>query len=972
MARRKGRTFEGCWTCRSRKVKCDLTKPQCNRCLKSNRICQGYEIRLGWCQPMIYDHNDTTNNDTFKFLNNEEFEKDLDNFQRRNVELVKYPKHMKYETYEQLNYILNQFDNLEMMNHDNMSKNEDKDSENEKEFTIGPFKCIKWKNINTMNFKKTSNKIMKTPQKSQPLIKPQNESVTLNKSRIKTKTKHSTNTINDTKISNLKSNKITNGNINVYSDLLNFAKLTIVGIKGPKYNITDQTIYHIFEPEFFPNVDSDDDWLIDINEYLDQLFQQQQQQQQQKNLPNLSNGNDGCSGGLIITPLLQKLLNNFINQSNEILNFNRMGFQFNYIDIFIIPFIQRIFGELICWDFNDIKSTQLNKSLLIPQHGSTDDNPNDSEEEEQQEEQDDDDEIGDKNIINIDVIFRNIKLIIVYLVLSLSSFQLSTPINNRFNLDDYLLLSIHLRKLAMKMLNYHLDESDTIIEQLEQEQEKEEQLQNTRWRRNCNLVNDYSCYILLALILQIEIDTYLSIFENYELIYAIGDFIIEKTNPKSKSSSTTTSNTTTPKKKKKLSPLLKLLINIFKIKYIFYESTHSINLFNYQINQQDEEINYRDLNENYDLISTSSLSDNENEEEEEEEEEEEDKRQIKPTIKNLIISNDSITTSYEPMSYTISFNKDNSNSLNNAKTKKQQQKTDKTIKTGKENTTTTTTTTTVVGGGSGGGKKFIPNDNFTNELDINYIYLMYGIPKSLIDLFYEIIHLTNHKNIFHRRKVFPRNFPKICAEFEDRLINWSIDNDLNWQLIYTPITTTTTNNDGSFLELLRLNIISFHQSLIIYYNQLLKKNCKLKDYQDLIEDNLNNFQKLLSHHKQQLKQKQKQKQKLFFKPLIWILFIIGSSTINPSIQNQIKSIWQSIENDYKFGVANYWRCKQILYEIWNQREINNDNNNNNHNNNKSIIGNLGNQTNNKNDTEGDENLGFMSMIREYGIVLNLG
>ena len=34
-------------------------------------------------------------------------------------------------------------------------------------------------------FQKTSNKIMKTPQKSQPLIKPQNESVTLNKSRIK-------------------------------------------------------------------------------------------------------------------------------------------------------------------------------------------------------------------------------------------------------------------------------------------------------------------------------------------------------------------------------------------------------------------------------------------------------------------------------------------------------------------------------------------------------------------------------------------------------------------------------------------------------------------------------------------------------------------------------------------------------------------------------------------------------------------
>ena len=43
---------------------------------------------------------------------------------------------MKYETYEQLNYILNQFDNLEMMNHDNMSKNEDKDSENERNLLL--------------------------------------------------------------------------------------------------------------------------------------------------------------------------------------------------------------------------------------------------------------------------------------------------------------------------------------------------------------------------------------------------------------------------------------------------------------------------------------------------------------------------------------------------------------------------------------------------------------------------------------------------------------------------------------------------------------------------------------------------------------------------------------------------------------------------------------------------------------------
>lgn len=82
-------------------------------------------------------------------------------------------------------------------------------------------------------------------------------------------------------------------------------------------------------------------------------------------------------------------------------------------------------------------------------------------------------------------------------------------------------------------------------------------------------MNDYSCYILLALILQIEIDTYLSIFENYELIYAIGDFIIEKLILNQKAVVLPPATPPPPKKKKKLSPLLKLLINIFKIKYIF-------------------------------------------------------------------------------------------------------------------------------------------------------------------------------------------------------------------------------------------------------------------------------------------------------------------------------------------------------------------------------------------------------------------
>lgn len=42
------KTFTGCWTCRNRKVKCDLGRPQCNRCLKSKIKCEGYDIKLRW------------------------------------------------------------------------------------------------------------------------------------------------------------------------------------------------------------------------------------------------------------------------------------------------------------------------------------------------------------------------------------------------------------------------------------------------------------------------------------------------------------------------------------------------------------------------------------------------------------------------------------------------------------------------------------------------------------------------------------------------------------------------------------------------------------------------------------------------------------------------------------------------------------------------------------------------------------
>ena len=45
---KRTKTFTGCWTCRSRGVKCDEAKPACQRCTKASWHCEGYGFRLVW------------------------------------------------------------------------------------------------------------------------------------------------------------------------------------------------------------------------------------------------------------------------------------------------------------------------------------------------------------------------------------------------------------------------------------------------------------------------------------------------------------------------------------------------------------------------------------------------------------------------------------------------------------------------------------------------------------------------------------------------------------------------------------------------------------------------------------------------------------------------------------------------------------------------------------------------------------
>lgn len=92
---RRVKTFTGCWTCRSRKVKCDLGKPTCQRCDKSGLECGGYDIKLRWSQPIRFDSFGQVDPNTSSSACADEPQS-----QRRNVGFVTYKD--EYEFYEDM------------------------------------------------------------------------------------------------------------------------------------------------------------------------------------------------------------------------------------------------------------------------------------------------------------------------------------------------------------------------------------------------------------------------------------------------------------------------------------------------------------------------------------------------------------------------------------------------------------------------------------------------------------------------------------------------------------------------------------------------------------------------------------------------------------------------------------------------------------------------------------------------------
>lgn len=740
------RTFNGCWTCRIRKVKCDTRQPSCLRCEKAKLNCQGYDIKLGFYQCLTVQHGE--------LVDIAEKKDKESKYNRRNVSISKFPESMMYYTFDELTEKIEELDKMvELGNIDE---------------EIGPFRVFfasytlgnKSKNYtrkyssNVANFR--NGYILNSPKNIKLQISHQINNTTNHGDYIEVSANDSKNTVTDQASKGL-----------IHKDLVSLAKLTIYGLNGPDYKINDQNLYHITYPKFFPMIDSDE-WLPK-DDYLKGLVVRQQ------------------TSDKLVTNSYIELMQEF--KSVEF-SFVKMS-KYNVWDIKIKPMISNIMYENMIYNY-EFDLAKLNVELR-------------------------------KLDNNIGALTQSIKFVINLLVLSICSFNKSVTkyhLTDNNDIDEYLKISISLRKVGLNILNYHLDEYDTHMELLNE---------------------NYNILLLLTIILEIEIDTYFNIFENFELLFSIAEIVYEQP-------------------VRLVNEVTLILKTVFKIMLTFYKSTQRINEYNYQIPEHEMK-KYKDLHENYDLTKNNNGEDSDNEDDTADDSKTYDQALDSDQYKNpTILSNQ----------YQIINQKDYNNyDLDLG---------------------------------------FNPSLYQEQTISENSVYLMYGLPKSLIDLFRDSVELANHKRVFHTEKRYPRNFPRICSELEDKLEKWTN----KWEL---------GEANGNFRSPLERGMDHYikicHNCIKIYFKRLIKNEI----HQNLIEQTYREIEKLYNLH-------------VDIKLSCWMIFILDSDNINPNtkhIINHIASNWKNLT---------YWRSRQVIIELNNRRQL--------------------------------DPINWMELIREWDIILYLG
>lgn len=214
------------------------------------------------------------------------------------------------------------------------------------------------------------------------------------------------------------------------------------------------------------------------------------------------------------------------------------------------------------------------------------------------------------------------------------------------------------------------------------------------------------------------------------------------------------------------------------------------------------------------------------------------------------------------------------------------------------------------------GKITIPHPsstNFKNTKNPSSIELSFGIPLSLLELMERTVRLADHKNWCLRKKIFSRNFPKICCDLEEELIHWKSDWDL-----YTEVRTRTDELQfhSLFHQALYHLTVSFYNSILMFFFRLIKE-IDPNLLQNHVTSTISHLEKLrmISLRSDFLKH-------LEIVPPFWCFFICGSDATSSQLQYRFDELTRKW-----FVAGNKWIGKQIILEIWKtNKHLNSDDN----------------------------------------------
>lgn len=212
-----------------------------------------------------------------------------------------------------------------------------------------------------------------------------------------------------------------------------------------------------------------------------------------------------------------------------------------------------------------------------------------------------------------------------------------------------------------------------------------------------------------------------------------------------------------------------------------------------------------------------------------------------------------------------------------------------------------------------------------NKLDDKVVSsdAIYGLPNSLILLFGEIVPLTRFKKYHNDHSLpIPSFFEELSSQLEYKLLTWKLE----WSLTVDEEGDNSSSRSKEYedsnpqfasprYEGIYHHVMSFYHALVIYFYRFAEdvNPIYLQERVEKVVFHLNKIQEILEQHKKTS----------YIIPLFWQGFIAGSEAMTLFLQNSFNKWGQDIAQT---GVGTYWNARQIMLEIWRRKNHNIPNN----------------------------------------------